>query len=77
MSNKQNQSIHRGIPKKSYLELTLIPGSTIMCRLSHLTTIYTHITFKGKKKNQLDKLCKCLYTVGILMMVVEPTETCW
>jgi len=70
MSNKQNQSIYTRKPKKSYLELTLLSGSTIMCRLSHLTTKYIHITFNLKNnigRFKLDILCNCLYTVGILV----------
>jgi hypothetical protein len=71
MSNTQNLSIYTRIPKKSYLELTLPSGSTIMCRLSHVTIKYYYILLLMVKNNigrfLLDILCNCLYTVGILV----------
>jgi len=53
MSNKQYQSTYIRITKKVYLELTLLCGSTMMCRLSHLSTKYLHITFNGKKYHEI------------------------
>ena len=65
MYNKQNQSTYKRLAKKRYLELTLLSGSTSMCRLSHLTIKYIHIPFNGKKYHDIlaiHILQQCLYS---------------